>query len=206
MNLEKLKLRLQQPLPGKLAQDRMISRLITLPTEVPDSAKVSAVLIVFLNKNDTWHIVYIQRAIDGHAHSGQIGFPGGKQEKFDSNLRATALREAQEEIGIVSNAVEIIGQLSSLYIPVSNFNVYPFVAVASSTFNYRLQASEVARVLEVPVSTLINEEIKTTFKLTAADHRFIRSVPAYQLEADAILWGATAMITAELEQILLDCF
>lgn len=206
MNLEKLKLRLQQPLPGKLAQDRMISRLITLPTEVPDSAKVSAVLIVFLNKNDTWHIVYIQRAIDGHAHSGQIGFPGGKQEKFDSNLRATALREAQEEIGIVSNAVEIIGQLSSLYIPVSNFNVYPFVAVASSTFNYRLQASEVARVLEVSVSTLINEEIKTTFKLTAADHRFIRSVPAYQLEADAILWGATAMITAELEQILLDCF
>lgn len=206
MNLEKLKLRLQQPLPGKLAQDRMISRLITLPTEVPDSAKVSAVLIVFLNKNDSWHIVYIQRAIDGHAHSGQIGFPGGKQEKFDSNLRATALREAQEEIGIVSNAVEIIGQLSSLYIPVSNFNVYPFVAVASSTFNYRLQASEVARVLEVPVSTLINEEIKTTFKLTAADHRFIRSVPAYQLEADAILWGATAMITAELEQILLDCF
>lgn len=206
MNLEKLKLRLQQPLPGKLAQDRMISSLITLPTEVPDSAKVSAVLIVFLNKNDTWHIVYIQRAIDGHAHSGQIGFPGGKQEKFDSNLRATALREAQEEIGIVSNAVEIIGQLSSLYIPVSNFNVYPFVAVASSTFNYRLQASEVARVLEVPVSTLINEEIKTTFKLTAADHRFIRSVPAYQLEADAILWGATAMITAELEQILLDCF
>jgi 8-oxo-dGTP pyrophosphatase MutT (NUDIX family) len=206
VNLEKLKLRLQQPLPGKLAQDRMISRLITLPTEVPDSAKVSAVLIVFLNKNDTWHIVYIQRAIDGHAHSGQIGFPGGKQEKFDSNLRATALREAQEEIGIVSNAVEIIGQLSSLYIPVSNFNVYPFVAVASSTFNYRLQASEVARVLEVSVSTLINEEIKTTFKLTAADHRFIRSVPAYQLEADAILWGATAMITAELEQILLDCF
>lgn len=206
MNLEKLKLRLQQPLPGKLAQDRMISRLITLPTEVPDSAKVSAVLIVFLNKNDSWHIVYIQRAIDGHAHSGQIGFPGGKQEKFDSNLRATALREAQEEIGIVSNAVEIIGQLSSLYIPVSNFNVYPFVAVASSTFNYRLQASEVARVLEVSVSTLINEEIKTTFKLTAADHRFIRSVPAYQLEADAILWGATAMITAELEQILLDCF
>ncbi len=206
MNLEKLKLRLQQPLPGKLAQDRMISRLITLPTEVPDSAKVSAVLIVFLNKNDSWHIVYIQRAIDGHAHSGQIGFPGGKQEKFDSNLRATALREAQEEIGIASNAVEIIGQLSSLYIPVSNFNVYPFVAVASSTFNYRLQASEVARVLEVPVSTLLNEEIKTTFKLTAADHSFIRSVPAYQLESDAILWGATAMITAELEQILLDCF
>ncbi|HTN46225.1 MAG TPA: CoA pyrophosphatase [Flavipsychrobacter sp.] len=203
LDIEKLKLRLQQELPGKSAHDKMMSRVKDMPGEMPKDAKPSAVLIVLFPVSGNWHVLYIQRAKDGHAHSGQIGFPGGKQEPDDANLKATALREAHEEVGIMSQDVEIIGQLTSLYIPVSNFNVYPFVALAQKRPEYRLQTSEVAGIFEVPLAKLLHADTKNTVRVTSPiDASFIRDVPAYQLDDNAILWGATAMITSELEAVL----
>jgi 8-oxo-dGTP pyrophosphatase MutT (NUDIX family) len=207
LDIEKLKLRLQQELPGKSAHDKMMSRVKAMPGEIPKDAKPSAVLIVLFPVNGNWHVLYIQRAKDGHAHSGQIGFPGGKQEPDDANLKATALREAHEEVGIMSSDVEIIGQLTSLYIPVSNFNVYPFVALAQKRLEYRLQASEVAGIFEVPLARLLHAATKNMVRVTSPiDPGFAWNVPAYQLEEDAILWGATAMITSELEAVLKSVF
>lgn len=203
MDIERLKQRLQQELPGKAAHDKMMSRVRGMPGELPKNAKPSAVLILLFPVADVWHVLYIRRAKDGHAHSGQISFPGGKQEPDDADLKTTALREAHEEVGIMSSNVEVIGQLTSLYIPVSNFNVYPFVALANARPEYHLQRAEVERIFEIPVHDLMSDKLKTMAKITSPlDRNFIRKVPAYQLPEDTILWGATAMITSELEMIL----
>ena len=207
LDIERLKQRLQAVLPGKAAQDRMMSRVKDMPGEIPKDAKPSAVLVVLFPIEGEWHILYIQRVKDGHAHSGQISFPGGKQEPDDADLRATALREAQEEVGIMSSHVEVIGRLTSLYIPVSNFNVYPFVAVAQYRPEYYIQQTEVEKIVELPVRELLNQELKSIVEVTSPiDKTFVRKVPAYMLPEGAILWGATAMITAELETILPDVF
>lgn len=205
MEKEKLITRLQQPLPGRAAQEKMLSRDRVLSLEVPQHARLSAVLILLYPTENDWSILYIQRAIDGHAHSGQIGFPGGKKEKMDADLMATALREAQEEIGIDPKSIEIIGTLTSLYIPVSNFCVSPFVGILQHKPTLQLEANEVARVLEVPIKTLLDERIKTITEIaTPTSPTVLRNVPAYLLERDTVLWGASAMITAELEQVLVD--
>ncbi len=205
MEKEKLKTRLQQPLPGRAAQEKMLSRARMLSLETPQRARLSAVLILLYPTENDWSVLYIQRAIDGHAHSGQIGFPGGKKEMMDTDLMATALREAQEEIGIDPTSIEIIGALTSLYIPVSNFCVSPFVGVLQHKPTLQLEASEVARVLEVPLKTLLDDQIKSIIEITTpASPNVLRNVPAYLLEKDTILWGASAMITAELEQVLID--
>lgn len=205
MDIEKLKARLELELPGVKAQKRMMSRGIILPKDVPKNAKPSGVLILLYPQAEEWFIVFIQRTKYGGAHSGQISFPGGKQEPQDANIRATALREAQEEIGIMSDEVMIAGALSTLYIPVSNFNVYPFIAIARQRPNYKLQQREVAKVVDYPLKKLLDQRIKGFMDIGKLTNYMLQrklEIPVYKLEKDLILWGATAMITAELEAVL----
>jgi 8-oxo-dGTP pyrophosphatase MutT (NUDIX family) len=201
--ISSLKERLQQPLPGEKAHERMMARVKAMPFEIPENARPSAVLSLLFPKKDELHLLLIKRTEDGHAHSGQISFPGGRQEPTDANLRATALREAQEEVGIMSSDVTILGPLTHLYIPVSNFLVYPFIAYAEKKPEYNLSHDEVARVIEVPVKDILSTERKTISTVTSpADKSFVRKVNAYQLIDGSIIWGATAMILSEIEVIL----
>ena len=124
---EKLREALLQPLPGAEAQEKMMGRVKSMPQEIPADARPSAVLCLLFPVNDEPHILFMKRKEDNTAHSGQVSFPGGRYEEQDANYKTTALREANEEVGILSSDVEILGALTSLYIPVSNFNVYPFV-------------------------------------------------------------------------------
>jgi len=200
-----LKGRLQLPLPGASAHEKMIGRVVPMPVAVPTDARPSAVLILLYPLDDQLHLLLIKRTEDGRAHSGQISFPGGRQDPGDADLRATALREANEEVGIMSADVDILGQLTPLYIPVSNFLVYPFVAFARERSAYSLSASEVSYVLEVPLKTIVDPGSKTQATVTSpADPTFVRQVNAYSLTNGAIVWGATAMILSELEEILLN--
>lgn len=201
--LSRLHHRLHQPLPGLQAQERMLSRVRAMPAEIPGNARPSAVLILLFPQQDDLNLLLIQRTEDGRAHSGQIGFPGGRKEETDADMRSAALREAQEEVGIMSTEVNIIGQLTSLYIPVSNFIVYPFVAHTPAPPVYNLSMDEVARTIELPVRELLNDTLKKTVRVTSpADRTFIRDVPAYVLNDGSVIWGATAMILAELEWVL----
>lgn len=198
-----LKERLKQPLPGKEAQERMTGRVLPMPDEIPEHARQGAVLALLCPVNGALSLLLIRRTADGGAHSGQIGFPGGKAEKTDADLLATALREAQEEVGLLACDIDVIGALSSLYIPVSNFNVHPFIAYTDKKPDYILSAIEVESVLEVPVADLFHPERITKAVVTSpADKSFIRKVPAYKLDDDTIIWGATAMMISELQMLL----
>lgn len=193
---------MQQPLPGFAAQERMIGRVRKMPNTVPDTARPSAVLCLLYPIQASLHMLLIKRVEDGKAHSGQISFPGGRQDPWDADLKATALREANEEVGIMSNDVDIIGGLTPLYIPVSNFQVYPFVAYSDNRPKFNLSQNEVAHVLEVPVDLLLHPETKTvTDVVSPAVHGIIKNVHAYQLP-NGLIWGATAMMISELEVIL----
>jgi len=201
--IEILRQRLQQPLPGIVAQERMMARVVSMPLKVPDNARPSAVLCLLFPVNDELHILLMKRREDKTAHSGQVSFPGGSYEATDAGLKATALREAQEEVGIMSADVAILGSLTPLYIPVSNFNVYPFVGFAKNRPVYNLSHNEVSYTIEVSLKSLLDPARKiTTDVISPAVPGVIRKVKAYQLEDGTIIWGATAMIISELEAVL----
>jgi hypothetical protein len=198
-----LQTRLQHPLPGRDAQERMGARVKSMPATIPADAKPSAVLCLFFPLAGEWNILFIKRTVDGHAHSGQISFPGGRQEPEDADLKATALREAQEEVGVMSADVEIIGSLTQLYIPVSNFQVFPFVGYSQQQPKYNTSKSEVAYILEIPVKKLFHKDNKITTEVRPSSMPgLVMNVPAYNLENDSFIWGATAMILSELEEII----
>lgn len=201
--IEWLRERLKQPLPGRAAQERMIGRVVSMPLTVPDNARPSAVLCLLFPLNDELHVLLMKRKEDGRAHSGQVSFPGGSYDTTDADLRATALREAQEEVGIMSGDVDILGALTPLYIPVSNFNVYPYVGYATSRPAYNLSHNEVSYTIEVSLSNLLHAERKmVTEIISPAMPNVKRKVNAYILEDGTIIWGATAMMISELEVIM----
>lgn len=201
--IERLRVRLQQPLPGRSAQERMTGRVVSMPLKVPDNAKPSAVLCLLFPQNDELYLLLMKRREDNTAHSGQVSFPGGRYDTTDADLKATALREAHEEIGILSSEVDILGALTPLYIPVSNYNVYPYVGYAKQKPEYNLSHNEVSYTIEVPLSSLLHTERKVkTDVISPALPGVIRNVNAYKLEDGTVIWGATAMIISELEAVL----
>lgn len=198
-----LKDRLERTLPGIAAQERMTGRALTLPGEIPENARQGGVLALLYPIAERLHLLLIRRTADGGAHSGQIGFPGGKAEEQDRDIIATALREAQEEVGLLPCEVDVIGMLSPLYIPVSNFHVHPVLGFAQAQPGYILSAAEVAEVLEVPLEELLHPERITKVVVNSpTDNSFIKKVPAYKLADETIIWGATAMMISELQMLL----
>lgn len=201
--IEKLKRRLQQPLPGLAAQNNMAARVRELPSVLPADAKQSAVLALLFPKNDALNLLLIKRVADGKAHSGQISFPGGRKDDADKDLSYTALRETNEEVGIAADNIELLGALTSLYIPVSYSNVFPFLGFTAAQQPYVLSPNEVQYTLEVPLHDFFAPERKIVTHITpeAFPHITLKA-PAYQWNNNHIVWGATAMIIAELEALM----
>lgn len=195
--------KLQQPLPGQEAQFKMahLARRNAVPP--PPNARQAAVLALFFPKNKDWHLVFIERdnSNPNDRHGGQISFPGGKYEEGDASLQYTAIREAHEEVGVHPEKVEIIGELTDLYIPVSNFKVNPFVGFVDYTPTFRPQVEEVSDVLEVPFKLLRDYSIQKTTDLRIANNITLRGVPYFDIFGK-VLWGATAMMLSELLEVI----
>ena len=194
--------RLQQPLPGQSAQLRMAPASRRKYTVAPDTVRKAGVMATLFPKNEEWHIVFIERnKNDRDSHGGQISFPGGKAEPEDGTMLKTALRETEEEVGILQNQIKVLGSLSEVYIPVSNFNVYPYVGFLDFQPVYTIQEEEVYKVLEIPVSHFQNEAVIRTTDIPINKFLTLKNVPYYEVE-EHILWGATAMMMSELMEVI----
>lgn len=200
--IDDLRLKLQQPLPGRVAHLKMTPASRRQYVDAPPTVRQAAVMATLFPKNDEWHIVFIQRnPHDKDHHGGQISFPGGKAEPSDATMLDTALRETEEEVGILRSEVKVLGGLSELYIPVSNFQVHPFVGYLERQPSYRLQLEEVSGVLEVPLAHLRNEAALRTTDIPVNKVLTMKNVPYYDLDGK-ILWGATAMMVSELVEVM----
>jgi 8-oxo-dGTP pyrophosphatase MutT (NUDIX family) len=185
-----------RPLPGLAAQLEMA------PTPRPgtqtyldtrDIAVRAAVLILLYPKNDRPHIVFIRRPDTALHHRSQIAFPGGQIEAGEDAVRA-ALREAEEEVGAAPSRVRVLGELTPLYIPPSNFCIYPVLGAADGPMTFVPFPAEVAEILEVPLAHLLDPTVvrRETWPL----ERGPVLVPFYAFRGHSI-WGATAMVLAE---------
>jgi len=201
--IDQLKADLLLELPGidahlKLAPEIRINDLKTL--QQPTNALESAVLILLYPYQSKLHTVVILRNEYDGTHSGQISLPGGKVEKTDVDYKYTALREAQEEIGIIAADIEIIGQLSRFYVIPSNFNIYPFVAFCSYRPDFHPDPVEVKKIIEIDVFNEISyNKIKT--QTLSFRNKFEIEAPGFEISGE-FMWGATAMIFSELLHVL----
>jgi 8-oxo-dGTP pyrophosphatase MutT (NUDIX family) len=197
--IRKLADKLQQPLPGREVQYKMAHASRLPDISVPTNARQAAVLALFYPKAGDWHLVFIERESSNpnDRHGGQISFPGGKYEAGDGTLANTALREAQEEVGVDPEKIEILGALTDLYIPVSNFQANPYVGFTMETPTFVPQVTEVRSILEVPFPLLQQPEIVQTIDLQLAQNLILQRVPYFNLFGK-VVWGATAMMLNEL--------
>jgi 8-oxo-dGTP pyrophosphatase MutT (NUDIX family) len=164
------------------------------------SVRKAAVMMLFYPKNDITYLLLIVRNSYPGVHSSQIAFPGGKVEDIDFDLKQTALRETHEEIGIHPNDIHVIRDFSSIYIPPSNFLVYPFLGVSQTELIFTLQEEEVAGIIELPLSTLLDDSIISIKKIETSYSKLIE-VPVFQIKEHTV-WGATAMMLNELKDVL----
>lgn len=193
--------RLAGPKPGLEAQLAMITNPRPghqVYHEMEDSCHKAGVLVLFYPRKGHLHLVLTRRTEQVDYHKGQISFPGGRQEKGET-LEQTAKREAQEELNIDPDSIRLLGRLTPLYIPPSNYCIYPVVAISESRPDFRPYRLEVAEVLEIPLNYLFNPQNvrreKWTLRGTDAE------IPFYAFGEHKI-WGATAMVLAELLEIL----
>lgn len=191
-------------LPGIDAHKKLAPIGRNLGNPVPSDAERAAVMILLFKKSDIWHTLLIVRESTNpfDKHKGQMSFPGGRFDSRDVIMQETALRELHEEVGIPKNEVTVIGELTDIYIPVSNYHVFPFIGFISSEHpRWVIQESEVEDVLEVPLSTL---QDPNTFCLSSIDINeklTLPLVPSFVID-NRIIWGATAMIMSEFLDLL----
>ena len=196
---------LTQPLPGELAQIKMAtsnrSELLSFvrPNEMP---RQSAVLISIYPNNNRAETILIKRPVYNGVHSGQVAFPGGKVEPFDKDLVDTALREAEEEVGINPSLVTVIGQLTPLFIPVSNIWVQPVVGLLAHKPKLSLSLQEVEYTIHAKLCDL--KQVENHSVKTIAINSIPISAPYYKVDKEQI-WGATAMIISELLELFSGC-
>jgi 8-oxo-dGTP pyrophosphatase MutT (NUDIX family) len=194
--------RLGEPLPGREAQFRMAAAHRMPPGFSPDvsRARLGGVLIALYPDQGTVRTVLMKRPDYSGAHSGQVSFPGGKMEPSDTDIIATALREAEEEVGLIQGSVRVLGQLSELYIPVSNFLVHPVVGVLERPPILVPNQKEVERILLPELHHFLRTDIIGERHIPVMNGLKVKA-PFYDVEGQTV-WGATAMILSEFTEIL----
>ena len=159
----------------------------------------AAVLVLLVEYDSGFRLIFTQRTADLKSHAGQISFPGGRTEDSDSDAEAAALREAQEEIGLDPRQVEILGRLDP-YRTVTGFDITPVVGVVHPPLNLTPDPVEVADIFEVPLAFILDE---------ANHQRHSRAGPSGAVRAyyalpyqDRYIWGATAGMLVNLYEVL----
>jgi len=184
---------LRHKLPGEKAQQQMSPTFRGNLTS-SGSATEAAVLALLYPSNGKTRLAFIKRNEYDGPHSAQVSFPGGVREVDDLNLQETALRETREELGI-NGQIEVLGALTPLHIPVSNFMVYPFVGWIEKSPVFHPDPSEVQYVIEAALTDLLNPSNRDSE--TLYHHEQSIEAPFYRVGEEKI-WGATAMMLSEV--------
>lgn len=193
---------LNNSLPGFDAQKIMSPsiREHALKKSDPSIARDSSVLLLFYPKDGQLYLPFIKRTSGNTSHSGQISLPGGKYEESDFNRTVTAIRETNEELGVECKKIKILGFLTELYIPVSNFMVLPVLGYCKERPDFKLNTFEVEEVIEMPVQELLSKENISKFSFTK--NELTIHAPYFDAKGHKV-WGATAMILSELREVFL---
>ncbi|HSN75408.1 MAG TPA: CoA pyrophosphatase [Anaerolineae bacterium] len=202
VRIEQIETALRQPLPGLPAMVRMAPNPRPLYPPTPNHRPREGGVLVLLYPDGAGgepHLVLTRRTDTVGNHRGQISFPGGSVDPGDLSTAHTALREACEEIGVCETNLRLLGDLTPLYIPPSDFRIYPHVAYLPHRPEFRLQPAEVAELLEVAISHFLDENN------IGQEEWFVggqpRHVPFYVVHGHKV-WGATAMVLAELAAVV----
>jgi 8-oxo-dGTP pyrophosphatase MutT (NUDIX family) len=165
------------------------------------NARKSAVMIILYHDASDLKVVLIRRGKYVGIHSGQIAFPGGRYEETDLNVRTTAIREIEEEIGIKEKDYNILGRLTDIYVPPSNFIVSVFVAYMHQKPVFRIDPREVDEVLTFSLTDFVHEAAIGERYFFVQSNNLSALAPCYLLDG-AELWGASAMVMTELIDML----
>ena len=185
----------QIPKPGTKSQLKMAPPGRTY-YEKTNTLRFAATVMLFYPINTKIHFCLIRRTLKTTIHSNQVCFPGGEKEKSDKNYWNTGLREMNEEIGVKQDQVVYITELSKLFIPVSNFIVFPYMARIEKRPSFLINDSEVEYLIEVKLSMLLSKDSIGKSNISN------RKVPIFNFKGEHV-WGATAMILAEARDLFL---
>ena len=186
----------QIPKPGIKSQLKMAPQGRETYYEKSKVLRFAATVMLFYPIKTKIYFCLIRRAVKTTIHSNQVSFPGGEKDKSDKNYWNTGLREMNEEIGVKQDQVIYITELSKLFIPVSNFIVFPYMARIEKRPSFLINDSEVEYLIEVKLSTLLSKDS------IGKSNILNRKVPIFNFKGEQV-WGATAMILSEARDLIL---
>jgi len=189
--ITELKVKVKGELPGVAAQMEMSHVLRRSLKPTPEEAKKAGVMVLLYPKEGEWHVVLTQRASKyAHdKHSGQMSFPGGSMEDSDADLIVTAMRETEEEIGVPRDKINVLGQLSSLYIPVSNFLVQPVLGYVEEEPQFVLEENEVAELVSESVKVISSNAVRKVKNLQISKQMTLNRVPYFDICGKVVWFG-----------------
>ncbi|CAG5078231.1 NUDIX hydrolase [Parvicella tangerina] len=205
-DIEKIRFNLSQELPGVAAHQLMAPYQRKSADDVVKEKKDcrrAATLMLLYPKNDEWFFALMLRPDYDGVHGGQVSFPGGKIEQGETPEEA-ALRECEEEIGVDQNRINLLGKLTDVYIPPSNILVNPFVGFIDYEPVFYPDATEVERIIEVPLADVFKEDLVKQKKIKVgrySDKPFTIEVPYFEFCYETV-WGATALMISEFREML----
>ncbi len=198
---------LSNNLPGEAAQFKMASSFRVTKEYIEEQrpkARLGSVMVLLFPVGDEIHTVLTLRTSYKGVHSGQVSFPGGKKDEADIDLNFTAIRETWEEIGVPDYDIQLVGNLTEIYIPASNFIVRPMVGIVQQQPEFHPNHREVEKIIVTPISVLLDDTIRKQTKIKVTEE-FIIDAPYFDID-NHVVWGATAMILSELCEVIRPLF
>jgi len=205
--IKSIKEEIQNNLPGEKSHipmspyKRVSPSYARLKTENPIYSAVA--IHIYRSKQGDLEILLIERTQNMSSHKGQIAFPGGKVDKSDHDYFYTAKRESFEELGIKINEGIYLGKLSPVFIPISNFDVHPYVIFHKKPPKIFSNKIEVANCFSIKIKNLLNPSSIQKFNYKNEQGITIKNIPCFHINKKTI-WGATALIANELRDVVLN--
>ena len=194
----------KEMLPGEDAHIKMspperMAILKTLDIQKMNLRQAGVMMLVYPIGTEANLALILRNSYNG-VHSSQIAFPGGKAESYDASFEQTALRETHEEVGVAPDQITVVREFSNVYIPPSNFMVFPFLGYCDVEPTFIPDPAEVAGMIAFPLAEFLDDRIVVNRQMATSYSKSIE-VPTFKI-GDQYVWGATAMILSELKEVL----